>query len=125
MLENDPSMPAVDDSGVHLLRHARLYTLGEKFGVPELQKLARPKIHCIDSTARGEIEYARYVYAHTTNADTKVRASIASFWAARSHTLRAAAEDEFKALCLEYPQFGYEVLSESWWFMRRKIANGA
>jgi hypothetical protein len=32
--------------------------------------------------------------------------------ATRSHTLRAEAEDEFKALCLEFPQFGYDVLSE-------------
>lgn len=104
-------MPKVDDTGVHLLKHARVYTLAEKFGVPELKKLSSSKIHCIDSTAKGEIEYARYVYAHTTNDDSKVRAPIASFWATRSHTLRAEAEDEFKALCLEYPQFGYDVLS--------------
>lgn len=104
-------MPAIDDTGVHLLRHARVYTLAERYGVPELKKLSSSKIHCIDSTARGEIEYARYVYAHTTNDDTKVRAPIASFWATRSHTLRSEAEDEFKSLCLEYPQFGYDVLS--------------
>lgn len=41
-----------------------------------------------------------------------MRAPIASFWATRSHTLRSEAEDEFKSLCLEYPQFGYDVLSE-------------
>ncbi|KAK2590526.1 hypothetical protein QQS21_011793 [Conoideocrella luteorostrata] len=110
-LENDPEMPAVDDTGVHLLKHARVYTLAEKFGVPELKKLSTSKIHCIDSTARGELAYARYVYAHTSNEDKKVRAPIASFWAARSHALRAEAEEEFKSLCLEYPQFGYDVLS--------------
>ncbi|KAG6008620.1 hypothetical protein E4U21_004260 [Claviceps maximensis] len=110
-LEEDPEMPKVDDSGIHLLRHARVYTLAEKYGVPELKKLSSSKIHCIDSTAKGEIAYARYVYAHTTNDDTKVRAPIASFWATRSHTLRADAEDEFKSLCLEYPQFGYDVLT--------------
>ncbi|KAG6040882.1 hypothetical protein E4U41_006794 [Claviceps citrina] len=108
-LEKDPEMPEVDDSGVHLLRHARVHTLAEKYGVPELKKLSSSKIHCIDSTAKGEIEYARYVYAHTE--DTKVRAPIASFWATRSHTLRAEAEEEFKSLCLEYPQFGYDVLT--------------
>ena len=100
MLEKDPSMPDVDDTGVHLLKHARVYTLAEKFGVPELKKLSSSKIHCIDSTAKGEIEYAKYVYAHTTNEDTKVRAPIASFWATRSHSLRAEAEEEFKSLCL-------------------------
>ncbi|EFY90550.1 hypothetical protein J3459_002517 [Metarhizium acridum] len=111
VLEVDPEMPKVDDTGVHLLKHARVYTLAEKFGVPELKKLSSSKIHCIDSTAKGEIEYARYVYAHTTNDDTKVRAPIASFWATRSHTLRAEAENEFKSLCLEFPQFGYDVLT--------------
>ncbi|GAB0139024.1 hypothetical protein EsDP_00007242 [Epichloe bromicola] len=111
VLEKDPEMPVVDDTGVHLLRHARVYTLAERYGVPELKKLSSSKIHCIDSTAKGEIEYARYVYAHTTNDDTKVRAPIASFWATRSHTLRSEAEDEFKSLCLEYPQFGYDVLT--------------
>ncbi|KAG6000871.1 hypothetical protein E4U43_001476 [Claviceps pusilla] len=109
VLEEDPEMPKVDDSGIHLLRHARVYTLAEKYGVPELKKLSSSKIHCIDSTAKGEIAYARYVYAHTD--DNKVRAPIASFWATRSHTLRADAEDEFKSLCLEYPQFGYDVLT--------------
>ncbi|KHN99708.1 BTB/POZ fold protein [Metarhizium album ARSEF 1941] len=111
VLEVDPDMPKVDDTGVHLLKHARIYTLAEKYGVPDLKKLSSSKIHCIDSTAKGEIEYARYVYAHTTNDDTKVRAPIASFWATRSHTLRAEAEGEFKSLCLEYPQFGYDVLT--------------
>ncbi|KAG5931567.1 hypothetical protein E4U53_001701 [Claviceps sorghi] len=110
VLEEDSEMPKIDDSGIHLLRHARIYTLAEKFGVPDLKKLSSSKIHCIDSTARGEIAYARYVYAHTTSED-KVRAPIASFWATRSHTLRADAEDEFKSLCLEYPQFGYDVLT--------------
>ena len=111
VLESDPSLPAVDDTGVHLLKHARLYTLAEKFGMKNLRTLASSKIHCVNSTAKGEITYARYVYANTGNDDKTVRAPIASFWATRSHTLRAEAEDEFKALCLEYPQFGYDVLS--------------
>lgn len=112
LLETHPSLPEVDDSGEHLLRHARIYTLAEKFGMELLKKLAASKIHCINSTAKGEIAYARYVYAHTDREDTSVRAPIASFWAARSHALRAEAEDEFKSLCLEYPEFGYEVLSK-------------
>lgn len=55
VLEKDPEMPIVDDTGVHLLRHARVYTLAERYGVPELKKLSSSKIHCIDSTAKGEI----------------------------------------------------------------------
>ncbi|KYK56526.1 hypothetical protein DCS_03526 [Drechmeria coniospora] len=110
-LESDPSLPAVDDTGEHLLLHARIYTLAEKLGMSALKSLAGSKIHCVNSTAKGEITYARYVYGHTSNDDAKVRAPIASFWAARSHTLRSEAEDEFKALCLEHPQFGYDVLT--------------
>ena len=111
-LETDPSIPKVDESGEQLLKHARVYTLAEKFQVPNLRTLASSKIHCVNSTAKGEIAYARYVYAYTSEADSTVRAPVANFWANRSHTLRAEAEPEFKALCLEYPQFGYDVLSE-------------
>jgi hypothetical protein len=66
----------------------------------------------VNSTAKGEISYARYVYAHTHKDDTAIRAPVANFWATRSHTLRAEAEDEFRSMCLEYPQFGYDVLSK-------------
>lgn len=111
-LETDPSIPKVDESGEQLLKHARVYTLAEKFQVPNLRTLASSKIHCVNSTAKGEIAYARYVYAYTSEADSTVRAPVANFWANRSHTLRAEAEPEFKALCLEYPQFGYDVLSK-------------
>ncbi|KAF5007283.1 hypothetical protein FDECE_6372 [Fusarium decemcellulare] len=111
VLESDPSIPSVDNSGDQLLKHARIYTLAEKFGVAGLKTLASSKIHCVNSTAKGEIAYARYVYAFTNNDDTTIRAPVASFWATRSHTLRAEAEDEFKALCLEHPQFGYDVLT--------------
>lgn len=110
-LETDPSIPKVDESGEQLLKHARVYTLAEKFQVPNLRTLASSKIHCVNSTAKGEIAYARYVYAYTSEADSTVRAPVANFWANRSHTLRAEAEPEFKALCLEYPQFGYDVLT--------------
>jgi hypothetical protein len=111
-LETDPSIPKVDESGEQLLKHARVYTLAEKFQVPNLRTLASSKIHCVNSTAKGEIAYARYVYAYTSETDTTVRAPVANFWANRSHTLRAEAEPEFKSLCLEYPQFGYDVLSK-------------
>lgn len=111
-LEADPTVPSVDDTGEQLLKHARVYTLADKLGLGGLRTLASSKIHCVDSTARGEITYARYVYAYTSTDDTTVRAPVASFWATRSHTLRSEAEIEFKALCLEYPQFGYDVLSE-------------
>jgi hypothetical protein len=88
-----------------------VYTLAEKYGLSALKTLASSKIHCVNSTARGEIAYARYVYTFTGTDDSAIRAPVASFWATRSHTLRAEAEDEFKALCLEHPQFGYDVLS--------------
>ena len=51
------------------------------------------------------------MYAHTQKDDTAIRAPVANFWATRSHTLRAEAEDEFMQMCLEFPQFGYDVLS--------------
>ncbi len=111
-LKLDPSLPSVDETGEQLLKHARVYTLAEKFGIDRLKSLASSKIHCVNSTAKGEITYARYVYQYTRNDDTTVRAPIANFWATRSHTLRAEAEDEFRALCLEFPQFGYDVLSK-------------
>ena len=111
-LETDPSLPSVDDTGEQLLKHARVYTLAEKFGVSQLKTLATSKIHCINSTVKGEIAYARYVYAFTEKDDTAVRAPVVSFWATRSHTLRSEAEEEFKSLCLEFPQFGYDVLSK-------------
>jgi hypothetical protein len=74
--------------------------------------LASSKIHCVNSTAKGEIAYARYVYAYTHKDDTAIRAPVANFWATRSHTLRAEAEDEFRQMCLEFPQFVYDVLSK-------------
>jgi hypothetical protein len=110
-LEKDPSIPDVDMTGEQLLKHARVYTLAEKFGLVHLKNLASSKIHCVNSTAKGEIAYARYVYAYTPKEDTAVRVPVANFWATRSHTLRAEAEAEFRSLCLEYPQFGYDVLS--------------
>ncbi|TQN64461.1 hypothetical protein CSHISOI_10967 [Colletotrichum shisoi] len=110
-LEEDPATPDVDTDGAQLLKHARVYTLAEKFGVPGLRTLASSKIHCVNSTAKGEIAYARYVYAYTSKDDTTIRAPVASFWATRSHTLRSEAEEEFRSLCLEYPQFGYDVLT--------------
>ncbi|ORY70029.1 uncharacterized protein BCR38DRAFT_98074 [Pseudomassariella vexata] len=111
ILESDPSIPSVDESGDQLLKHARVYTLADKFGVEKLKSLASSKIHCVNSTAKGEIAYARYVYAYTSKEDTSIRAPVANFWATRSHTLRSEAEEEFRSLCLEHPQFGYDVLT--------------
>jgi len=110
-LERDPGTPLVDETGDQLLKHARVYTLGETLSLPGLKSLASSKIHCVNSTAKGEIAYARYVYAHTHKDDTTIRAPVANFWATRSHTLRAEAEDEFRQMCLEFPQFGYDVLT--------------
>ncbi|KAK4464016.1 hypothetical protein QBC42DRAFT_321677 [Cladorrhinum samala] len=110
-LEKDPSIPEVDYTGEQLLKHAKVYTLAEKFGLVKLKNLASSKIHCVNSTAKGEIAYARYVYEFTPKDDTSIRAPVANFWATRSHTLRAEAEEEFRSLCLEFPQFGYDVLT--------------
>lgn len=110
-LEPDPSIPAVDDTGDQLLKHARVYTLAEKLGLPELKTLSHSKIHRINSTAVGEIAYARFVYANTPTNDSIIRKPVAAFWATRSHVLRHEAEAEFKAMCLEFPQFGFDVLS--------------
>ena len=111
-LERDPSLPEVDETGDQLLKHARVYTLAETLGLPTLKSLASSKIHSVNSTAKGELAYARYVYAHTHKNDTAIRAPVANFWATRSHTLRSEAEQEFRHMCLEFPQFGYDVLSK-------------
>lgn len=113
LLEKDPSIPDVDMTGEQLLRHAKVYTLAEKFGLTTLKNLASSKILCVNSNAKGEIAYARYVYAYTKSNDTSIRVPVANFWATRSHTLRSEADEEFCALCLEYPQFGYDMLSLS------------
>ncbi|TVY36609.1 hypothetical protein LSUB1_G003722 [Lachnellula subtilissima] len=110
-LERDPTTPSVDETGDQLLKHARIYTLADTLSLPALKSLASSKIHCVNSTAKGEIAYARYVYAHTQKDDTTIRAPVANFWATRSHTLRSEAEDEFRSMCLEFPQFGYDVLT--------------
>jgi len=110
-LEHDPTVPSPDNEGVALLRHARVYTLAEKFGLPALKSLAHAKIHRTNSTARGEIAYARYVYKETGPEDTTIRKPVAAFWATRSHVLRHEAEAEFRSMCLEFPQFGFDVLS--------------
>jgi hypothetical protein len=110
-LEPDPSLPAVDETGAQLLKHARVYNLAEKLGLPDLKTLAHSKIHLINSTAVAEIAYARYVYGNPGEDDITIRRQVAAFWAARSHVLRHEAEEEFRAMCLEFPQFGFDVLS--------------
>ena len=110
-LEYDPTVPQPDNEGVALLRHARVYTLAQRFGLPALSALAHKKIHLTQSTAKGEIAYARFVYKETSPDDESIRRPVAAFWATRSHVLRHEAEQEFKRMCLEFPQFGFDVLS--------------
>lgn len=109
--EIDDSSNEIDEDGNCLLKHARVYTLSEKLGVLELKHLAHAKIHRINSTAKGELAYARYVYTNTSREDTTIRNPIASFWAHRSHILRHEAEEEFRRMVLEFPQFAYDILS--------------
>ena len=82
--ETSGSSNEIDEDGNCLLKHAKVYTLAEKLGVSELKHLAHAKIHRINSTAKGELAYARYVYANTPREDTTIRNPIASFWAHRS-----------------------------------------
>ncbi|KAF2836003.1 hypothetical protein M501DRAFT_997222 [Patellaria atrata CBS 101060] len=110
-LEIDPTILVPDNDGVALLKHARVYTIADKFGLPALKSLAHSKIHRTTSTARGEIAYARFVYKETSREDLTIRRPVAAFWATRSHVLRHEAEDEFRAMCLEFPQFGFDILS--------------
>lgn len=110
-LEYDNSIPLPDERGIALLRHARIYTLAKRFGIEALATLARRKIHVTKSTARGEIAYARYVYGNPDIQDESVKKPIVSFWASRSYVLRHEAEGDFKKMCLDYPQFGFDVLS--------------
>ncbi|TKA79082.1 hypothetical protein B0A55_02521 [Friedmanniomyces simplex] len=110
-MEYDPTVPQPDNEGVALLRHARVYTLAQRFGLPDLSALAHKKIHLTQSTAKGEIAYARFVYREASPDDEAIRKPVAAFWATRSHVLRHEAEQEFKRMCLEFPQFGFDVLS--------------
>jgi hypothetical protein len=76
-----------------------------------LKSLAHSKIHCVNSTAKGEIAYARFVYSSILREDSTIRKPVAAFWAHRSHVLRHEAEDEFRNTCLEFPQFGFDILT--------------
>ena len=109
-LEKDPRQPEPDNDGLGLLVHARIYTLADRLQLPELKSLAQSKIHRTASTAKGELAYARFVYKETNPEDATIRKPVASFWATHSFSLRHDAEPEFKAMCLEFPQFSYDVL---------------
>jgi hypothetical protein len=109
-LEKDPRQPETDNEGLGLLVHARIYTLANRLELPELKSIAQTKIHRTASTAKGELAYARYVYKESDPEDAAIRKPVAAFWASRSFTLRHDAEPEFKAMCLEFPQFSYDVL---------------
>jgi hypothetical protein len=43
--------------------------------------------------------------------DVTIRKPVAAFWATRSHVLRHEAEEEFKKLCIEVPEFCFDVLT--------------
>jgi hypothetical protein len=109
-LEKDHRLPPSDDDGLGLLVHARIYTLANRLQLPNLKSLAHSKIHRTASTAKGELAYARYVYKESDIEDTIIRKPVAAFWATRSFSLRHEAEPEFRAMCLEFPQFSYDVL---------------
>ncbi|KAH9811190.1 hypothetical protein Tdes44962_MAKER10405 [Teratosphaeria destructans] len=91
-LEYDPTVPQPDEHGVGLLRHARVYTLAQRFGLPNSRSWPTRR-----STSRSP--------------RPRARSPVAQFWATRSHVLRHEAEAEFKRMCLEFPQFGFDVLS--------------
>lgn len=109
-LEKDPRLPDPDDQGLGLLAHARVYTLADRLALPALKSLAHSKIHRTASNAKGELAYARYVYKESNADDDTIRKPVAAFWASRSYALRHDAEPQFKAMCLEFPQFAFDVL---------------
>ncbi|KAI4280803.1 MAG: hypothetical protein L6R38_004165 [Xanthoria sp. 2 TBL-2021] len=110
-LEVDPALPKVDESGAQLLKHAKVYTLAEKLEMPALKSLSHSKIHLINSTAPAELNYARYVYSHTNRDDHTIRKPVASFWGQRSHVLRHQTEGTFRQMCMDFPEFAFDVLS--------------
>ncbi|KAL8682292.1 MAG: hypothetical protein Q9186_001661 [Xanthomendoza sp. 1 TL-2023] len=110
-LEADPSAPETDKTGDQLLKHAKVYTLAEKLEMPTLKSLSHSKIHLINSTAPAELAYARYVYSHTNRADLTIRKPVASFWGQRSHVLRHQTEGTFRDMCMDFPEFAFDVLS--------------
>jgi hypothetical protein len=110
-LVRDPSTPELDMDGQQLLKHARAYTLAGKLEMTSLQRLAHEKVHCVNSTAKGEIAYARYVYATSMPEEITIRKPVAVFWAQRSHVLRHEANREFHQLCLDFPQFTLDVMT--------------
>ena len=101
----------MDSTGAQLLHHAKVYTLAEKLALPALKTLSHSKIHLISSTASAELVYARYVYQHTSREDLTIRKPVASFWGQRSHVLRHETEGDFRKMCLEFPEFAFDVLS--------------
>ncbi|CAG7952675.1 unnamed protein product [Penicillium nalgiovense] len=117
-----PGETAADKSGDELLRHARIYTLAEKLGLPNLQRIAHAKIHKVQSSPGAELSYARYVYTHTPAADTTIRKPVATYWANQSHVLRQEVGDDFKKLCIEVPEFSFDVLTI---ILDRKLKNGS
>lgn len=76
-----------------------------------MQSLSHSKIHLVTSTALAELVYARYVYSHTEATNLTIRKPVASFWGQRSHVLRHETEGTFRAMCLEFPQFAFDVLN--------------
>ena len=88
-----------------------MYTLAEKLGMPTLRTLSHSKIHLVNSNAVAELAYARFVYSHTERTDATIRKPVASFWGQRSHVLRHETEGSFRQMCLEFPEFAFDVLS--------------
>ncbi|KAI5294943.1 hypothetical protein KEM52_002791 [Ascosphaera acerosa] len=104
------SSDATPSPGEDLLCHARVFFLASKLGHAELKRLARHKIHRVGSTPQGEIAYARYVYGSDSPDAADLRRPIANYWA-NDDAAREAVPDEFKAVCLEFPEFSYDILS--------------
>ncbi|CAG7918594.1 unnamed protein product [Penicillium olsonii] len=109
--ETATGISEADKTEENMLHHARTYTLAEKLGLPALKSLAHGKIHKIKGTPAAELAYARYVYTHTPADDTNIRKPVASHWANQSHVLRHEVGDDFQKLCIEVPQFSFDVLS--------------
>lgn len=79
--------------------------------MPALKSLAHGKIHKVKSSPQAELSYARYVYTHTPATDTTIRKPVANYWANQSHLLRHEVGDNFKEICIEVPEFAFDVLT--------------
>lgn len=123
-LEKDPCRPVPDDDGAGLLVHARVYTLAERLGLPDLKSLAHSKIHRTASTAKGELAYARFVYKESSPDDQTIRKPVAAFWATRSYSLACATTQNQSSEPCVSSFLNFRTMFFNWCLTSRRRAGG-